>query len=206
MKFKNALGRIVIFTSIFIISALSFFCASAVGEEGDTAAEAAPPAAVETEPAATQPVATEPPTDPPTDPPTQAPTQAVTERVTEAYVPTQSQTAYMAPETEKATYATQKPNAASLPMAETEPDPTAVVIAQGDNGDLTYGFVSWACVIVGVLAVVIVIISNKSHYNGGEGKHRYNEGNKITGQKRLLNDDYYNNRKYASYYDKDTRQ
>ena len=84
--------------------------------------------------------------------------------------------------------------------------PTAITTTQ-DDGDLTYGYVSWACVIVGVIVVLIVLVSNKTRYYGGEGKLRYSEGNRITGQqKRLLDDDYYKTRKYNSYYNKDTRK
>ena len=69
-----------------------------------------------------------------------------------------------------------------------------------------YGIVSWICVIVGVLVVIVVLISNKTTYYGGSGKQRYDEGDRITGKKHLLNDDYYNSRKQSSYYNKDNRK
>ena len=82
-----------------------------------------------------------------------------------------------------------------------------MVVKPEPNKDLTYGYASWACVIVGLLTIAIVIISNKSNYTGGAGKHRYGEGNKITGNKqRLLGDDYYTNHKYNSFLDKDVRR
>ena len=94
----------------------------------------------------------------------------------------------------------------NLPEAETTPSPTAARKKSDKNADMTYGIVSWACVIVGLLTVLIVIISNKTHYYGGGGKQRYDDGDKITGQKRLLNDEYYNNRNRSAYYNKDTRR
>ena len=104
------------------------------------------------------------------------------------------------------TYAVLDNDLKDLPEADTAPTPTAPRKKSADNSDFTYGIVSWACVIIGLLAVLIVIISNKSHYYGGGGKQRYDDGDKITGQKRLLNDEYYNNRTKQSYYSKDTRR
>lgn len=102
------------------------------------------------------------------------------------------------------TYAVLDNDMEDLPEADTAPHPTAPRTKKADQAaDMTYGFFSWACVIVGVLTVIIVILSNKSGYYGGSGKQRYDEGNKITGQKRLLSDDYYTTRKYNNYQDRD---
>ena len=112
-----------------------------------------------------------------------------------------------APETEAPTetYAVLDNNLDDLPEADTAPHPTAPRTKKAkQKADLTYGIISWACVIVGVLTVIIVILSNKSGYYGGSGKQRYDEGNKMTGQRRLLNDDYYTERKYNRYQDRDS--
>lgn len=197
MKLKNILGRIAVFAIVLLVMLTSFGAVFAVGEDDgneevvtDEIVTDAPPAEteapVETDPATqapqTQaPVDTEEPVD--TDAPTEATQQTQTERATNSQRPTEFQDIF-------------------LPEAVTDEDPTAVIVKPKENKDLTYGYASWACVIIGVLTIVIVIISNKSNYTGGAGKHRYGEGNKITGAKqRLLNDDYYTKRKYKSYND-----
>ncbi len=206
MKFKNKCSRLLSLLAVILVLTGSSFCAFAVPDESATAA---PGTAAPTEPATEAPTtavtepATDLPTEPITEPVTDAQTQPATEAPTEAPTQVQTEPHTVATQATKATVI--ETDAHQLPAAPTEPDPTAPVISQGEDGDLTYGYVSWACVVVGVMAVIIVIISNKSHYYGGSGKQRYDEGNKITGQKRLLNDDYYNDRKYKSYYSKDTR-
>ncbi|MCH5298428.1 MAG: hypothetical protein J1E96_01570 [Ruminococcus sp.] len=211
MKFKNKCSRLTSLFAVILVLVASSFCVFAVPDESD--AVAVPETLAPTEPVteAPTPAPTEPPTEPPTNPPTEPPTEAptyapaqpVTEAPTQAAAPAQTEPPTVATQATKATVI--ETDAYQLPVAPVEPDPTAPVISRGEDGDLTYGYVSWACVLVGVLAVTVVIISNKSHYYGGSGKQRYDEGDKITGQKRLLNDDYYNNRKYNSYYTKDTR-
>lgn len=204
MKFKNICSRLAAFLAVILVLIASTFCAFAVPDEPDVTV--APETFAPTEPV------TEAPTPAPTAPPTEPPTEVVTEAPTQppTYAPTQAPTQA---QTEAPTVATQATKSTvietdvyQLPVAPVEPDPTAPAVSNGEDGDLTYGYVSWACVAVGVMAVIIVIISNKSHYYGGSGKQRYDEGDKITGQKRLLNDDYYNNRKHNSYYNKDTRR
>lgn len=212
MKYKNILGRIAVLSIISLVILTSYFAVFAVGEDDNgeevvndnNVVTEAPPvkteAPIETDP--------QPETDPKTEP--QPQTEPETDPETEATVETeQSNTA-----TEQATNTnsarTQRPTEFEdifLPEAVTEEDPTAVIVKPQKEKDLTYGYASWTCVIIGVLTIVVVIISNKSNYTGGAGKHRYGEGNKITGAKqRLLNDDYYTNRKYNSYNDRDTRR
>lgn len=207
MKFKY---KLIVFLSIFAVLFSMSFYAFAEPEDGDdvdtpTYTEVDPETEAPTEPE------TEAPTEEPTDPETEAPTEAPTDPETEA--PTDPETD---PETEEKTQAeTQKPTKAiaaiqdyeDLPSAPVDEEPTAVSSDLGDDGDMTYGLASWACVIIGVLTIIIVVISNKTHYIGGVGKPRYSEGNRITGQqKRLLDDDYYNTRKYSSYIDKEPRR
>ena len=205
MKFKNLAKNTTIFVILSVLMLMSVFCVSAEPEDDTTpvvATEAVTMA--ETEPATDAPVVEE--TEPVTEevqPETQPVTQAVTEKQTEAPA-TEAQTQAVSTQT---TYASTQAVTYSLPEATLETTPTAIdVDVKKEAGDLTYGYVSWACVIIGVLVVVIVLISNKTQYHRGNGKHRYDEGNKITGQKRLLNDDYYNHRKTESYFNKDTRK
>ena len=212
MKFKY---KLILFATIFTLLFSYSFCAFAEPEdegEGDpiyTEAQVeteAPTAAPETEAPTEAPTAApetepqtepEPETDPQTEyePETDPQTEQETEEETEA--PTERQTKVIA--------AIQ--DYEDLPSAPVDEEPTAVSTDLGDDGDMTYGLASWACVIIGVLTIVIVVISNKTHYMGGAGKRRYSEGNRITGQqKHLLNDDYYSARKYSSYMDQNPRR
>jgi len=202
MKFKNLAKNTIIFVILSALLALSVFGAFAVPDEETTPVVTEAVTIAETEPITEAPVVEEteaetepePETQEETEPVTEKPTEAVTEQATQ---PASSQTTYAS--TQAVTY--------SLPKATVETAPTAITPdIETKPSDLTYGYVSWACVIIGVLVVVIVLISNKTQYHRGNGKHRYNEGNKITGQKRLLNDDYYNHRKTESYFNKDTRK
>lgn len=203
MNFVNSLKRTVLLIIVISLITLTAFNAFAVPEDVTS-----PPEENVTEVVATE-VVTDPVTEIVTDPETMAPTDAQTDAPTEAKTekptkkPTEEPTEVQ--ETTLATYATTE----TLPEVTAIETVTAVTLPEPEkeeHGDLTYGIVSWCCVIVGVLAVFIVLISNKTQRLSRNGKHRYDEGDKITGQKRLLNDDYYNNRKYNSYYNKDTRK
>lgn len=201
MKLKKFAKNTLSIVMAFAVILFSVFCVSAEPDETSAAPEVVTEAVTE--------VVTEPPTEVVTEAETEPP---VVETEPEPEPEPETETTIKAPapeETEatKTTYATTQPVAHNLPEATVETIPTAVAVNKDKKpGDLTYGYVSWACVIIGVLVVVIVLISNKTQSRGGNGKHRYDEGNKITGQKRLLNDDYYNHRKTESYYSKDTRK
>ena len=202
MKLKNIAKYTAIFLVVLAAVSASVFCALGVPEQ-DTApivavTEEVPQVVTEAEP-----IVPEETQAPVTSPPTQAPE---TTKATKATKPENNQAVVETQPATKATYATTQPVTHSLPKATVETAPTAISVDKEKDGDLTYGYASWACVIVGVLVVVIVLISNKTQYHRGDGKHRYDEGNKITGQKRLLNDDYYNHRKTESYYSKDKRR
>lgn len=188
-----------------------FSAFSAFANDDDLVVETAPEAVetaapVETEApvvtdAPTEAVQTEPPTQAvQTEPPTEAPTQAP-----QTAAPTQAAPVATDEPTEPPTSANED-DYLDLPDSIMEEEPTAARIIQGEDGDLTYGYISWGCVAVGVLAVLIVIISNKTGRNGGDGKHRYGEGDKLSGQSHLVGDEYYKNRARASYYRKDTRR
>ena len=208
MKLKNIAKNTALFVMVFAVILLSVFCASAepeetlapevaVTEEVTVAETEAPATEAETVPETEPPVEeTEPEPEPETEPETEAETEAKPEE------PEEDET-----EATKVTYASTQAVTHNLPDATVETIPTAVAVDKDKTaGDLTYGYVSWACVIIGVLVVAIVLISNKTQYKRGNGKRRYDEGNRITGQKRLLDDDYYNHRKTESYYSKDTRK
>ena len=197
MKMKKTGCKILVFSLVVLIFVFSAFSVSAVGEEDEVGGD---------EYVETQEV-TEAPTYETQAPETQAPeteaptyeTQAPETQAPETEAPVQQET-----QATKETYAVLDNNLDDLPEADTAPHPTAPRTKKAkEAGDMTYGIISWACVIVGVLTVIIVILSNKTGYYGGSGKQRYDEGNKITGQKRLLNDDYYTTRKYNSYQDRD---
>lgn len=197
MKFKNILKKTTLLIIVILLNICAIFSVFSVDETigEDIVTE---PVTVATE------VVTEQVTQAPTEQVTDAPTEEPTEEPTEK--PTEKATENVATEeTTLTTYGTTE----SLPQATTMETVTAVTVPKSEaeeSGDLTYGLVSWACVIVGVLVITVILISNKTKGRGARGKHRYDEGDKITGQKRLLNDDYYNNRKYNSYYNKDTRK
>lgn len=196
MKMKKSGCKILVFSLVVLIFMFSAFSAYAVGEDDEVGGDEY----VETQEVTQAP--TEAPTYETQAPPTEAPTyetQAPETQAPETEAPVQQET-----QATQETYAVLDNDLDDLPEADTSPHPTAPRTKKAEEaGDMTYGIISWACVIVGVLTVIIVILSNKSGYYGGSGKQRYDEGNKIIGQKRLLNDDYYTTRKYNSYQDRD---
>ena len=91
-----------------------------------------------------------------------------------------------------------EPVATSLPQVEDYDVEIPQVIGAVDKKDeptLGGGFVMW--IILGVLVAVIlaVILTSKTKAYRGSGKKRYSTGDKISGQRHLLNDKYYHNRK-----------
>lgn len=54
------------------------------------------------------------------------------------------------------------------------------------------GIVSWVCILLGVLVVLIVVFSNRRPPRGGYGRKRYHRPGR-TRKKHLLNDKYYRN-------------
>lgn len=86
---------------------------------------------------------------------------------------------------------------APLPTVEdTEiPLPTVVGhIEEKEDTPLFWGFVSWILIGVGAAVVFAVVLSTKAKaYRGG--RDRYSTTDKISGKKKLLSQDYYDNRK-----------
>ncbi len=60
---------------------------------------------------------------------------------------------------------------------------------------LFWGFVAWICIGVGSAVILAVLLTTKTKAYRGGGKKRYSTGDKISGKKRLLNDQYYNNKR-----------
>ncbi len=58
---------------------------------------------------------------------------------------------------------------------------------------LFWGFVAWICIGVGAAVILAVLLTTKTKAYRGGGKKRYSTGDKISGKKRLLDDQYYNN-------------
>ena len=204
MKMKKTGCRLIVFSLAILIIIFSAFNVFAVPEDGENIGDEtyAPETEVTYE--------TEPPTyeteETYIDEETYETEETYAEEETEETYAEETEEQYYE-ETEAAqeeTYAVLDNDMEDLPEADTSPHPTAPRTKKAEQAaDMTYGIISWACVIVGVLTVIIVILSNKSSYYGGSGKQRYDEGNKITGQKRLLSDDYYTARKYNDYRDRD---
>lgn len=202
MKLKRINKYSAVSAAVVIVAAAAVFCAFGVGEDDELAPEVT--VAPVTQAAQTYAPATQAPTVAiPTEAATYAPATEAPTQAAQTYAP-----ATEAPATH-ATYATVRMEETQLPSVERQTAPTAVRVDEKETeekDDLTYGFVSWGCVIVGVLAVAVVLISNKTHYSSGSGKYRYDSGNMITGNKRLLDDDYYKNSKSNSYRRKDIRR
>lgn len=208
MKLKKTIKNLIIALVVTFLIIVTAFCTYAVGEEGEAEGENTPQVTVApvTEAPVTSPPATEPPVTyaPETEP------QVTYAPVTEAptYAPETYAPATEAPAT-YATYGTIRKPEEDLPAVEKQTSPTAVRVDDKkieEKDDLTYGYVSWACVILGIIAVIVVLISNKTHYSNGSGKYRYDSGNMMTGNNHLLNEDYYKNRKTNSYRRKDSRR
>ncbi len=68
-------------------------------------------------------------------------------------------------------------------------------IKEDNEPALFWGFVAWICIGVGVAVILAVLLTTKTKAYRGGGKKRYSTGDKISGQKRLLNDKYYNSKR-----------
>ena len=81
------------------------------------------------------------------------------------------------------------PSVGSVP--ENDPLSSAVVHEEDSRRMNWIGILSWACIALGILVVLIVILSNR-HPPRGTGRKRYRR-TKRPNKKRLLNDKYYRN-------------
>ncbi len=80
-------------------------------------------------------------------------------------------------------------------VAEDNPLSSVIVNTKQDQKMKWIGIISWACIILGVLVVLIVVLSNRRPPKGGPGRKRYRPKVR-SNKKRLLNDKYYRNIKY----------
>ena len=153
MKFKALLKKLSIVFIIICVVATSVFCVYAVEE---TVAEPDVTQAEEY----TEPVVEE--TDPPVEPETEETTEEVTEETTEETTESTTESTEATQET------TEQTDSAEEETQETEQRKTLPTMAKEeketvkpDKNDLTYGYVSWTCVVAGVLVLAIVLISTK---------------------------------------------
>ena len=153
MKFKALLKKLSIVFIIICVVATSVFCVYAVEE---TVAEPDVTQAEEY----TEPVLEE--TDPLVEPETEETTEEVTEETTEETTESTTESTEATEET------TEQTDSAEEETQETEQRKTLPTMAKEeketvkpDKNDLTYGYVSWTCVVAGVLVLAIVLISTK---------------------------------------------
>lgn len=152
MKFKAFLKNLSIVLIIVCVVFASVFCVYAEDETE--------PAPQETQvQEVTEPIQEE--TDPPQEPETEETTEETepateetTEKKTEATTEeTTEETTKQAEENQEETQdTTQRKTLPTISKAEPETKPQ-------NDGDLTYGYVSWACVVAGVLLLAIVLLS-----------------------------------------------
>ena len=72
--------------------------------------------------------------------------------------------------------------------------------AVGENIDenepkLFWGFVAWICIGVGAAVILAVLLTTKTKAYRSGGRKRYSTGDKLSSNKRLLDDKYYNRRR-----------
>jgi len=76
-----------------------------------------------------------------------------------------------------------------------ENNPLSSVISNTDPQTNWVGLLSWACIALGMIVILIVVFSNRRPPRGGSGRKRYRRPSH-THKKRLLNDKYYRNMKF----------
>lgn len=73
---------------------------------------------------------------------------------------------------------------------------SSVIVDSAANKKMNWiGILSWICISLGIVVVLIVVFSNRRPPRGGPGRKRYRRPSR-THKKRLLNDKYYRNIKY----------
>lgn len=83
----------------------------------------------------------------------------------------------------------------SLPVVSEDDISLPYVLASSDNSgnnNMLFGIIAWACIILGVAIVIIVLLSNRKAHKGYVARKRYNNGFKRK-KKNLLPDKYYRN-------------
>ena len=110
-------------------------------------------------------------------------TEDVTEEVTEATEPTTR------PEP---TYPESLPE---ISQTDIVIPPVIGELKEENEPALFWGFVAWICIGVGAAVILAVLLTTKTKAYRSGGKKIYSTGDKISGKKRLLNDQYYNNKR-----------
>lgn len=159
MKCKVLCKNLIVFAVILIAVFFSALCANAV--DGDEAQDIVSETeiqepAVETEPV----IETQAPTEAPAEPPAETPTEPVTEWIPETEAPVET-----SPVTEEVNNYTEAEQTYNKEQEATVAPKTLPTIAPTTEhkpkaeGDLTYGYVSWACVVAGILVLAIIMLS-----------------------------------------------
>lgn len=157
MKFKAFLKKLSIVIAIICVVVTSTFCVYADEETFPYVEETQ-------EVEYTDPVQEE--TDEPTEPETEEATEETTEETQETTEETTEESTEPTAETTEET--TQQTEDNNYEVQETTQRKTLPTMAKEEtetqkvnDGDLTYGYVSWTCVVAGVLVLVIVLISTR---------------------------------------------
>jgi cobalamin biosynthesis Mg chelatase CobN len=80
-------------------------------------------------------------------------------------------------------------------IQENNPLSSLIVDSAANRSMNWWGLLSWACIAIGMIIILIVVFSNRRPPRGGPGRKRYRRPSH-THKKRLLNDKYYRNMKF----------
>ena len=108
---------------------------------------------------------------------------------------TNSSAVSSAPSSEAPSSSSEPESSLSLPGVSEEDISLPYVLASNDNSsnnNMLFGIIAWACIILGVAIVTIVLFSNRRAHKGYVARKRYNNGFKRK-KKNLLPDKYYRN-------------
>lgn len=199
MKTKILIKRVFCFALVIFVALFCCSTALAVDIDGDgiddDATQYIEPETepVYTEPAATQLVDTTMPAL--TEQQTYAPTEPETEPQAQVSEPSEPETE-ATQQTESDAYAAQYVDTDPAPSIDIEvPTLAKTISTKKYSTNYTAGLVSWACVIIGTIVIAVVLISTKASGRMGNGRQRYDDGNRMNSNKRLLNDEYYGGRR-----------
>ena len=106
-----------------------------------------------------------------------------------------SSSAASASSSEASSSSSESSSSLSLPGVSEEDISLPHVLASNDNSgsnNMLFGIIAWACIILGVAIVTIVLLSNRRAHKGYVARKRYNNGFKRR-KKNLLPDKYYRN-------------
>lgn len=199
MKSKIVIKRVFCFALIIFVILFCCATASAVDTDGDgiddDVTQYIEP---ETEPEYTESIASQPveattpelteqQTYPPTEPETESPAQTSEPHEQETEAPQQ---------TESTAYIAQYVDTEPAPSIDIEvPTLAKTISTKKYSTNYTAGLVSWVCVIIGTIVIAVVLISTKASGRRGNGRQRYDDGNRMSSNQHLLNEEYYGSRR-----------